>query len=81
MSQRTLDLGRFFGCLFYGKENGYEIWYVERAGSLMTVARKITKYKIDLVGVQEVSWDRGGTEPAGEYKSIFSMEREMRIMN
>jgi exonuclease III len=24
------------------------------------------KYKLDLLGVQEVRWDRGGTEPAGE---------------
>jgi hypothetical protein len=23
---------------------------------------------LDLVGVQEVGWDRGGTEPAGEYR-------------
>jgi hypothetical protein len=33
----------------------------------MTVAKEISKYKSDLVGVQEVKWDRGGTEPAGEY--------------
>jgi exonuclease III len=37
------------------------------AGSLLTVAKEISKYKLDLVGVQEVRWDRGGTEPAGEY--------------
>jgi hypothetical protein len=32
--------------------------------------RKKYQYKLDLVGVQEVrwdGWDRGGTEPAGEY--------------
>jgi hypothetical protein len=34
-----------------------------RAGSLITVAKEISKYKLDLVGVQ-VRWDRGGTEPA-----------------
>jgi hypothetical protein len=34
-------------------------------GSLMT--KEISKYKLDLMGVQEVRWDRGGTEPAGEY--------------
>jgi exonuclease III len=32
-----------------------------RAGSLMAVAREISKYKLDLVEVQEVRWDRGGT--------------------
>jgi exonuclease III len=38
-----------------------------RAGSLMTVAKEISKCKSDLVGVQEVRWDRCGTEPAGQY--------------
>jgi hypothetical protein len=37
-----------------------------RAGSLATVAEEISKYKLDLMGV-EVRWDRGGTQPAGEY--------------
>jgi hypothetical protein len=42
-----------------------------RAGSLMTVAKQIPKYKLDLVGVQEVRWDRGGTEPAGQYTFFY----------
>jgi hypothetical protein len=33
----------------------------------MTGAKEISKYKLDLVGVYEVRWDRGDTEPAGEY--------------
>jgi hypothetical protein len=37
-----------------------------RAGSFMTVVKEISIYKLDLVGVQ-VIWDRGVTEPAGEY--------------
>jgi exonuclease III len=37
-----------------------------RAGSLRTVAEEVFKYKLDLVGVQEVRWDRGGMEPAGQ---------------
>jgi hypothetical protein len=37
-----------------------------RAGSLRTVAEEVWEYKLDLVGVQ-VRWDRGGTEPAGQY--------------
>jgi hypothetical protein len=28
------------------------------------------KYKLDLVGVQ-VRWDRGGTEPAGQYTFFY----------
>jgi hypothetical protein len=38
-----------------------------RVSSLRAVAEEIWKYKLDLVGVQEVRWDGGGTEPAGEY--------------
>jgi hypothetical protein len=33
----------------------------------MTVARELAKYKLDLVGVQEVRWDKEGTVRAGEY--------------
>jgi exonuclease III len=60
----------------------FQTWNVRslyRAGSLMTVARELARYNLDLVGVQEVRWEGGGTEPAREY--TFSMEREMRIMN
>jgi hypothetical protein len=38
-----------------------------RAGSLKADAKEMSKYKLDLVGVQEVRWDKGGTEPASEY--------------
>jgi hypothetical protein len=38
-----------------------------RTGSLRTVAEEISKYKLHLVGVQEVRWDGGGIEPAGQY--------------
>jgi hypothetical protein len=30
-----------------------------RAGSLMAAARELARYKLYLVGVQEVRWDRG----------------------
>jgi hypothetical protein len=39
-----------------------------KAGSLMTAVKEISKYKLDLVGVREVRWDRVGTEPAGEQR-------------
>jgi hypothetical protein len=45
-------------------------------GSLMTVANEVSKYKLDLVGVQEVKWDRGGTEPAGEYTFFYGKGNE-----
>jgi hypothetical protein len=30
-----------------------------KSGSLTTVARELVGYKLDLVGVQEVRWDKG----------------------
>jgi len=38
-----------------------------RAGSLTAAARELARYKFDLVGVQEVRWDKGGTIRAGDY--------------
>jgi hypothetical protein len=37
-----------------------------RAGSLVPVSKELSKYKIDLVGVQEVRWEGSGTKSAGE---------------
>jgi hypothetical protein len=50
-----------------------------RTGSLRAVGEEISKYRLDLVGVQEVRWDGGGTERAGDIH--FSMENGMKIMN
>ena len=39
-----------------------ETWNVRslyRAGSLTAAARELARYKLDLVGVQEVRWDKG----------------------
>jgi hypothetical protein len=36
-----------------------------RAGSLETVSKELLKYKLHLVGVQEVRWEGGDTKPAG----------------
>jgi hypothetical protein len=60
----------------------FGIWNVRsmyRAGSLRAVAEEISKYKLYLVGVQEVRWDRGATEPAGEYTFFYG--KGMKIMN
>jgi hypothetical protein len=50
-----------------------------RAGSLRAIAEEYSKYNLDLVGVQEVRWDGGGTEPAGEYTFFYGKGNE--IMN
>jgi exonuclease III len=47
-----------------------------RVGSLMTVSRELARYKLDLVGVQEVRWEGGGTKPAGEYTFFYGKEKE-----
>jgi hypothetical protein len=46
------------------------------AGSLVTVSKELSKYKLDLVGVQEVRWEGGGTEPAGEYTFFYRKGNE-----
>jgi hypothetical protein len=33
--------------------------------------KKLSKYKLDLVGVQEVRWESSGTKPAGEFKFFY----------
>jgi hypothetical protein len=44
-----------------------------RTGSLKTVARKLGKYELDLVGVQ-VRWEKGGTERAEDYTFLWKRE-------
>ena len=42
---------------------------------MTTVARELVKYKFDLVGVQEVRWDKGGTVRAGDYTFFFGKKK------
>jgi hypothetical protein len=52
----------------YGRRFGtWNVRSLYRPGSLKIVSGELAKYKLDLVGVQEVRWDKGGTEPAGNY--------------
>jgi hypothetical protein len=57
-------------------EKGHEIRYLNirslyRSGSLTAAARESVRYKFDLVGVQEVRWDKGGTVRAGDYNFFY----------
>jgi hypothetical protein len=36
----------------------------------------ISKYKLDLVGVQDVKWDGSSTQPAGEYTFFYGKGNE-----
>jgi exonuclease III len=47
-----------------------------RSGSHMAVARELAKYKLDLVGVQEVRWDKEGAVRAGEYIFFYGKGQE-----
>jgi exonuclease III len=47
-----------------------------RAGSMKTASRELARYKLDLVGVQEVRLEGGGTKPAGEYTFVYGKGNE-----
>ena len=42
-----------------------------RSGSLKPAARELARYKLDVVGVQEVRWDKGCTEGEGDYDFFY----------
>jgi hypothetical protein len=54
-----------------------------RAGSFTAAARELARYKLDLVGVQEVRWDKGDTVRAGDYNffsfSLLSKNLKFKI--
>jgi hypothetical protein len=45
----------------------------------MAVVRKLARYKLDLMGVQEVRWDKRGTARLGVI--LFSTEKGIKIIN
>ena len=52
------------------RETRFGSWNVRslyRSGSLTTAARELVRYKLDLMGIQEVRWEKGGTVLAGDY--------------
>jgi len=53
-------------------------WNVQ-AGSITAVARELARYKLDLLGVQEVRWDKGGTARTGDYNFFYG--KEMKIIS
>ena len=46
------------------------------AGSITAADKELTRYKLDLVGVQEVRWDKGGTVRAGDYNFFYGKEKK-----
>jgi hypothetical protein len=55
----------------FGKWNVRSLY---RSGSLMTVVGELARYKLYLVGVQVVRWDKAGTILAGDY-TLFHGKR------
>jgi len=47
-----------------------------RAGSLKAAAREVAMYKLDVVGVQEVRWEKEGTVRAGDYDFFYRKGNE-----
>jgi hypothetical protein len=46
-----------------------------RAGSLVTVSKVLSTHKLDLVEVQDVTWEGGVTEPT-EYTFFYGKQNE-----
>jgi len=42
-----------------------------RAGSLTAAAKELARYKLDLMGVQEVRLNKGGIARAGDYNFFY----------
>ena len=47
-----------------------------RVGSLKAAARELARYKLDVVGVQKVRWDKEGTVGAGDYNFFYGKGNE-----
>ena len=45
----------------------WNVGSLNKSGSLTGVARELARYKLSLVGVQGVRWEKGGTVRAGDY--------------
>jgi hypothetical protein len=48
-----------------------------RSGSHTTVARELASYNLDLVGVQEARWEKGGRVRAGDYTFLYGKGNEI----
>jgi exonuclease III len=50
-----------------------------RVGAIKSAVGELEKYKLDLVGVQEVRWEGEGYQTADYY--VLCMEKELLITN
>jgi len=73
--------GVFPGETSRSRQRGMKIgtWNVRslyRAGSFKAAARELVRYKLDVVCVQEVRWDKVGTVRAGDYDFFYGKGNE-----
>jgi hypothetical protein len=60
------------------------LWYenvrsLYTAGSLTAAARELARYKLDLVGIQEVMWDKEGMVTAGNYNFFYGKGNKNQV--
>jgi hypothetical protein len=63
------------------KDMRFGTWNVRsfcRVGAIKSVVRELEKYKLDLVGVQEIKWEGEGYQTAGTIH--FSIENGMLVI-
>jgi exonuclease III len=59
-----------------GKGTFWNVRSLYRVGSLTAAARELARYKLDLVGMQEVRWDQERTVRAGDYNFHYGKRNE-----
>jgi len=70
-------LGETSGSIQRGMRIGmWNVTSLYRAGSLKAAGRELTKYKLDVVCVQEVRWDKRGTVRARDYDFFYGKGNE-----
>ena len=55
----------------------WNVWSQYRAISLMAAARELARHKLDLVGVQKVRCDKGGTVTAVDYNFFYGKGNQL----
>ena len=58
------------------KIGAWNVRSLYRAGSLKAATRELARYKLDVVGVQEVRWDKGGTVRTEDYDFFYGKGNE-----
>ena len=58
------------------KTGTWNVRSLYRAGSLKAAARELVRYQLDIVGIQEVRWDKGGTVTAGDCDYFYGKGNE-----